>query len=42
MENDINENDTKIPYIMPVFNSEEKIDEVNRLLEILAKRKNIA
>ena len=28
-----------IPYIMPMFNSEEKIQEVNRLLEILAKRK---
>ena len=39
MESDINENDSKIPYIMPMFNSEEKIDEVNRLLEILAKRK---
>ena len=28
-----------VPYIMPMFNSEEKIQEVNRLLEILAKRK---
>ncbi len=39
MENNLNENDSSIPYIMPMFNSEEKIDEVNRLLEILAKRK---
>ena len=28
-----------IPTIMPMFNSDEKVDELNRLLEILAKRK---
>ena len=28
-----------IPTIMPMFNSEEKVDELNRLLDILAKRK---
>ena len=39
MESELNENDSKVPYIIPMFNSEEKIDEVNRLLEILAKRK---
>lgn len=39
METEVNENSSSIPYIMPMFNSEEKIDEVNRLLEILAKRK---
>ena len=38
MEGEIPEN-SDVPYIMPMFNSEEKIQEVNRLLEILAKRK---
>ena len=28
-----------IPTVMPMFNSEEKVDELNRLLDILAKRK---
>ena len=28
-----------IPTIMPMYNSDEKVDELNRLLEILAKRK---
>ena len=38
MEEELPEN-SDVPYIMPMFNSEEKIQEVNRLLEILAKRK---
>ena len=38
MEGETPEN-SDVPYIMPMFNSEEKIQEVNRLLEILAKRK---
>ena len=37
MENELTEK-VKVPYILPMYNSEEKIDEINRLLEILAKR----
>ena len=37
MENEVSEK-IKVPYILPMYNSEEKIDEINRLLEILAKR----
>ena len=31
--------DSGIPNVIPMYNNEEKVDEINRLLEILSKRK---
>lgn len=36
---EIAEDDSGIPKVIPMYNSEEKVNEINRLLEILAKRK---
>ena len=33
------ERDLGVPNYIPMYNSEEKVDEINRLLEILSKRK---
>ena len=33
--------DSGIPNVIPMYNNEEKVDEINRLLEILSKGKNI-
>ena len=31
--------ENSIKTVLPIFNSEEKVDEINRLLDILSKRK---
>ena len=37
---EITEDDSGVPKVIPMYNSEEKVNEINRLLEILAKRKH--